>query len=186
MHCIFVSSFCHDFPTLFRHRFWYLFLHSFWKYFGYKMAAQISYWGTIFGKKEEKCVVPPTAVGILSPTLRPTTHENLPKSHFTRQNDRTTKHRSGERDNDRTTYRTHDTRTTRRTTKRQRQRNDERGNDKTTPPFGKEILRPGGMRACALNPPPPLGGRSVLDRNRELTDSKASAASAHSAGPVPK
>jgi hypothetical protein len=37
-----------------------------------------------------------------------------------------------------------------------------------------------------LNPPPPLGGRSVPDRNRELTDSKASAASAHSAGPVPK
>ena len=42
------------------------------------------------------------------------------------------------------------------------------------------------MRARALNPPPPLGGRSVPNRNRELTDSKASAASAHSAGPVPK
>ena len=42
------------------------------------------------------------------------------------------------------------------------------------------------MRAARLSPPPPLGGRSVLDRNRELTDSKASAASAHSAGPVPK
>ena len=53
--------------------------------------------------------------------------------------------------------RTNDTRTTRRTTKRQKQRNDEGGNDKTTPPICKSFLRPGGMRACALNPPPPLG-----------------------------
>ena len=45
---------------------------------------------------------------------------------------------------------------------------------------------PGRMRARALNPPPPLGGRNMPNRNRELTDSKASAASAHSAGPVPK
>ena len=29
--------------------------------------------------------------------------------------------------------------------------NDEGGNDKTTPPFGKTSLRPGGMRASALN-----------------------------------
>ena len=36
------------------------------------------------------------------------------------------------------------------------------------------------------DPMPPLGGRSVPNRNRELTDSKASAASARSAGPVPK
>ena len=47
---------------------------------------------------------------------------------------------------------------------------------------------PGGMRARAMNDSSaaPLGGRSVLNRNRELTDSKASAASAHSVGPVPK
>jgi hypothetical protein len=47
------------------------------------------------------------------------------------------------------------------------------------------LFRPSGVRR-AMSPPPPLGGRSVPNRNRELTDSKASAASAHSAGPVPK
>ena len=41
--------------------------------------------------------------------------------------------------------------------------------DKTAPPNGTPFLRPGGMRARALNPPPPLGGRSVPNRNRELT-----------------
>ena len=32
-------------------------------------------------------------------------------------------------------------------------------------PSVPSIPRPGGMRACALNPPPPLGGRSVPDQN---------------------
>ena len=37
--------------------------------------------------------------------------------------------------------------------------------DWPTSPNIPSIPRPGGMRARALNPPPPLGGRSVLNRN---------------------
>ena len=50
--------------------------------------------------------------------------------------------------------------------------NDEGGNDKTTPPFGKTFLRPGGM--CVPN------RNSRADRLQSLSRV------AHSAGPVPK
>ena len=44
--------------------------------------------------------------------------------------------------------------------------------------------KPSGVRARAVNPPPPLVDQACQTRTRELTDSKASVASAHSARPV--
>ena len=46
-----------------------------------------------------------------------------------------------------------------------KQRSDERGNDKTTPPFGKSSLMRGGMRACALNPPHPVRGAGRAEQD---------------------
>ena len=41
---------------------------------------------------------------------------------------------------------------------------------RATMPAGKSTLfRPSGVRG-AMSPPPPLGGRNVLDRNRELIE----------------
>ena len=73
--------------------FWYIFntfsvsnfasnFDWFWNAFDPKMAPQIGPWATIFCQKGEKCAVPPTSVGILSPTLRPTTPKNNPKTHL--------------------------------------------------------------------------------------------------------
>ena len=70
------------FSHTFRHRFWYLLLHSFWTDLCSKMGSQISQRAAIFHKKDEKCSVPPTAVGILSPTLRPTTPQKQSKNTF--------------------------------------------------------------------------------------------------------
>ena len=61
---------------------------------------------------------------------------------------KTTTPRHNERQNDETT----------------KQRSDERGNNKTTTPFSKSFLRPGGMRACALNPHVAVGTERVYVR----------------------
>ena len=45
---------------------------------------------------------------------------------------------------------------------------------------------PGGMRARALNPPPPFRGTGVQNTTSSPASSKASAGPAHSAGPPPK
>ena len=44
------------------------------------MAHKIGPWAAIFCQKDEKYEVSPTAVGILSPTLGPTTPQTYPKS----------------------------------------------------------------------------------------------------------
>jgi hypothetical protein len=63
------------------------------------------------------------------------------------RNDKTPKRRTGKRQHIQTNYK----RTARRNDETTKQRNDERENENTTPPFSKTFLRPGGMRACALN-----------------------------------
>ena len=154
---------CASFSLLFRHRFWYRLLYRFWTDFGSKMAPKIGPWAAIFDKKATPKHGPSIRGASWSRPCVPRPLKTYKIQFFQFWKDFGSIFKEFWQILDQflmdlnkflvnfwcnpSAKRPHE----RRDDETAKQRSDERGNDKTTPPFGKTFLRPGGMRASALN-----------------------------------